>query len=795
MQRTQVRQLSRGAAIAAGFVSIVVLFGWLFRLTALKSLQPGLATMKPTTALLFMLCAAELLSVTGSQGTNTKSRRSLLPLIVIGMAALILFEWMSSISVGIDTLLFRSEVLKESIAYPGRMSPATAFAFLALGSGLIFHRLGCALYSQCFSLMPIAIGFFAFTCYLFDVAQLYQTFAFTTVAGHTAILMVLLGTAVLLLEPDRGIAEVLCSAEAGGWFARRIVPFTILLPLVAGWMRLQGQRFGWYGLEFGLALYCTALVTCLVTLLMVSARSLNELHRRKHHSDAHAAFLAALVNSSSDAIIGKRRDGAITSWNEGARQTFGYTADEMVGRTLSGILASDAQVLNEAAIEMARSGVSPAPLECEATNKDGRHIAVSLRISPVIDAAGCVTGISTIARDVTDQKRTEATLIQSQRMQALGTLAGGVAHDINNLLTAIVGNLQLSRIRLPRDHEIQPLLGNIDAACVRAAGIVRQILTFSRGQTPERLPTNIQSIFDEGLTLLTFAASRHIDICREFSSAKAQACVDPTQLMQVVMNLGMNAIHALGSDANGQIRVQTEVVHVTKATAVQSPTLSLPAGNYVHIRFSDNGCGIPPEVLTHIFEPFFTTKGPGEGTGLGLSVVHGIVHANGGQITVQSVPGEGTTFDLYFPETEPQPASEPIASVVKPVSGRSKRILYIDDEQELAAVVKALLETLGYEVTCCSEPSEAMALVRERSSDFDAIITDLAMPGISGLDIAREIRNISAQIPVAFMSGFIRPEDRDSAEKLGVKVVIQKPAPLPELARSVQSLVDAAETH
>lgn len=900
---------------------MLVLVGWGLDVPNLKSVVPGLATMKPFTALALLLASCSLYLL--SDPSTTPERRRIARLLALGTASMggaMLLEWVFGLSLGIDDLIFRSGVHGETIQYPGRMSAATATGCLCLGLALLTVKRSTGVVPQLFCGVAVILSFLGLVGYVLDVSALYSTTPFATMALHTATIICILSVLTLLLDRTTGISRVFFSMQAGGWFARKAIPFVILVPLAFGSARLWGERHGYYGTEFGVALYCTSLVFTLVAVVLFSANALNKLHQHKDEADSLGYFLSALVNSSNDAIIGKDLSGRITSWNKGAEQIFGYCADEMVGGTIDHLIADEGRAKNADALQQARKGCAVPSFACLVTRRDGCQIHVSLTISSVLDDHGAVRGISTIARDVTrqveteralrsaqlrlngiidsamdaiitieddqqvimfnkaaetmfqcsaetalgasldrfiperfrddhrqhvrnfgnsgeksrkmgsldsvwglrgstaefpleasisqvavdgarlytvilrdisDRKRVEEIVSQSQKMQALGNLAGGVAHDINNLLAAVMGNTQLATVRLPREHEVQKLLSQVDLACTRAAGIVRQILTFSRKSDSEMVPTRVPSVVEEGITLLRAAVPKSVAIHTSFSPDTPQILIDPVQLLQVAMNLGMNAVHAIGDRADGAISIETARVVVEGTNS----STALESGVYSRIRISDNGCGMNAETLKHIFDPFFTTKAPGEGTGLGMSVVHGIVHASGGRVFVTSQLGTGTAIDLYFPAIAAEPTTDRVFDLNFATANQQKRILYIDDEVELARVIKSLLEALGYDVTTCTDPHEALAILRRPGSAFDGVITDLAMPGVSGLDVVRLIREFNPSIPVAFISGLIRTEDRQRAEQMGVRVMIQKPAPLPELAKSVHDLMSVDIIH
>jgi nitrogen-specific signal transduction histidine kinase/CheY-like chemotaxis protein len=387
--------------------------------------------------------------------------------------------------------------------------------------------------------------------------------------------------------------------------------------------------------------------------------------------------------------------------------------------------------------------------------------------------------------DVTARKRLEETLLQSHKMEALGTLAGGVAHDFNNILMIIAANAQLAMSELPADHPLQQSLDTIEKASARAANLVRQILTFSRKESPGRKVIPLQPEVEEGVKLLRATLPARIEIRAEYALGVPFVSADPTQVHQILMNLGANAAHAMG-ESSGLIELRLEGVNIVPDPAQMVAGLS--EGPYTRLSFKDNGCGMGKDILSRIFEPFFTTKGVGQGTGLGLAVVHGIMKSHGGAVTAYSERGRGTIFHLYFPAAK-QPAGGADAGPKQPSEvplGHGERILYVDDEEALVTVIKQRLENLGYVVTACTDPREALELFHARPLEFDAVITDVSMPHLTGAELASMIGKVRPDLPVAMASGYFRPEDHEAAARLGIRELISKPYQLAELGRTLQ---------
>jgi PAS domain S-box-containing protein len=429
------------------------------------------------------------------------------------------------------------------------------------------------------------------------------------------------------------------------------------------------------------------------------------------------------------------------------------------------------------AVERAKQDRKPFVLEYRITRADdGAERWVSGTGRYMFDEEGNPVRLLGIVSDITEQKRLEQRVRQSQKLDALGTLAGGIAHDFNNILSILRGNLLLIEADLPADHPIAPAISEMSRATARARDLVRQILTFGRQQEQDRKLLSLADIVSEALKLLRSTIPATIEIRSHIARNLPTVLADPSQIHQVVMNLGINASQAIGRNP-GVITVELDDTHVD-ATAAHSPELR--DGHYVRLRIRDSGAGMTREVLERIFEPFFTTKPLGSGTGLGLAVVRGIVKSHDGAITVYSEPGKGTQFHLYFPVVEGTASRAPQAAQA-PKKGSGQHILYLDDEDALVFLARRLLERLGYRVSGFSSAAEALAAFEAAPERFDLVLSDLSMPGITGIDVARRVLAIRPDIPVLLASGYVRAEDVELARKLGVREVIWKPTTINEM--------------
>jgi PAS domain S-box-containing protein len=487
----------------------------------------------------------------------------------------------------------------------------------------------------------------------------------------------------------------------------------------------------------------------------------------------------------------------VAEWNPAAARIFGWSAPEAIGRHAFELMVPpEAQPLIERRLADLLAGEASARhFVGEGVRKDGRRVVCEWFNAPLRDAGGRVAGYLSMVHDVTERQqaeeeraRLEADLRQAQRIQSLGTLAGGIAHDFNNVLTAIVGNVEVAAAALPADHRAQRSLAHIAAASARAADLVKRILTFSRRQDTQRRPVRLQAIVEEALTLLRASLPAVIDLRTRFVPDAPEVLADPTQVHQVVMNLGTNAAHAMGRAA-GCLEVALDTVLVEAATPGRPPDLA--DGRYVVLSVSDTGCGMDAATQERIFEPFFTTKPAGEGTGLGLSVVHGIMKSHEGAIAVDSRPGAGTTFRLYFPAAA---AGAPPTAVAPPpaeVRGHGEHVVYVDDEEAVVYMAGRILERLGYRVSGFTDARQALDAFRMLPDAVDAVVTDLAMPGLSGLELAHEIRRLRPDVPVVLTSGYVRAEDVPMLRELPLTDFVLKPDTVTALGPTLHRLLTA----
>jgi two-component system cell cycle sensor histidine kinase/response regulator CckA len=494
--------------------------------------------------------------------------------------------------------------------------------------------------------------------------------------------------------------------------------------------------------------------------------------------DSENLFSAAFRALPYSVAISDLETGRYLDVNAGFEKASGYTRDQVIGRTSVELnLWVDLEDRERFRKQMLELGKVRA-FEIHFRSKSGQ-IVIALCNCDLIELGGRRCILNTF-EDVTAHRQAEREyaeledrLRQAQKLEALGTLAGGIAHDFNNLLAAATNYAELARLDAGDAELVRENLDEVAVAHRRARDLVSRILTFSRRQSQERTPTSLPSVVEEVMRFLRSSLSKSIRVELALESSTPPILANATQIHQVVMNLCTNAAHAMGS-GGGTLGVRVEPVHDEEGSGVRRARLVV----------EDTGAGMSEETLSRLYEPFFTTKQPGEGTGLGLSVVHGIVRDHGATISVHSELGRGTRFVIEFPALVGAAARAP-SSIPPLPRGSGEHILVVDDEGSIARSSKIGLERLGFRVTSVSTSAEALELVTTSPRDFDAVLTDLSMPAMNGLELSQALLLRNPSLPIVLVSGHVAGNTRESARALGIREVLQKPASLVGLATTL----------
>lgn len=526
-----------------------------------------------------------------------------------------------------------------------------------------------------------------------------------------------------------------------------------------------------------------------------------EIMRQEGENELRRAVsvLSATIESTTDGILVVDDDRSITRFNQRFVELWQIPEELLVTRNDKELIECFLKQLVDPASFLSRVDGLFANPTAESSDelkfKDGR---IFERYSRPQVVEGVTVGRVWSFRDITARRQTEqaqrqaeSQLQQAQKLESIGTLAGGIAHDFNNILTGMINYVTLALHECPPNlSKVRDYLSPVVSGGNRAKELVRQILLFSRSEKTVRQPLLCQNVVKEALSLLRSTIPAAVEIRTEIDSQAPCVLADGTQLHQVVTNLGINAAQAIG-DAGGMIKIRLQQTRVDQAMIAELPDLK--PGHHIRIEVSDNGPGMAPEVLSRIFEPFFTTKKVGEGTGLGLSVARGVIQDHQGAIRVRSEVNQGTTFELFLPEhVSPSAPTRTMPNRIP--RGNGEHILLVDDEPAVAKSFELLLRRIGYRVTLAAAPAQALAILAGDPKDFDVLVTDYQMPGMTGIDLAQRIRVSRPDIPVFLTSGFTGKMTRDTMKSKGITEFLSKPFEIAELATKLADVLNSSKS-
>jgi len=522
---------------------------------------------------------------------------------------------------------------------------------------------------------------------------------------------------------------------------------------------------------------------------------LDELEEDRRKGENERQILATAIEQSTDGITITDNAGIILYINPAFGRITGYAPDEATGRHIS-FISRDRDTIS--AFDTLWRSVTldrAATQQMTCHQKDGTPYLAQTTISQIISSDGRNRNYVTVQRDITHEVQLEAQLNQIHKMEAIGTLAGGIAHDFNNILFPIIGYTEMSLDEAPPESQLAQNLNEILQAANRAKQLVKQILTFSKQDNSTRKPIDLVPVIKEAASLLRASIPATVDIQQVYQKGVGRALADPTQIHQVIVNLGSNAFHAMREKGG------TMTITLAQITVTESPdesigsSLNLPTGDYLKLSVSDTGHGMPPEVSARIFDPFFTTKEMATNTGMGLSMIHGIVTGHDGRIMVASDLGQGTTFDIYLPEIKIPQHPEEIPAEERVISAQTGRghILIVDDEIQSYKIIQKIVSGLGYDTTCFQNSRKALAYFDECHKSVDLVITDLVMPVMTGDVMAMEMMKIKPEIPVIICTG--HREMLNNIDTAKFREILIKPVSRNNLAqaawRALTSTMDA----
>ncbi|MCG8618094.1 MAG: PAS domain S-box protein [Desulfobacterales bacterium] len=530
-----------------------------------------------------------------------------------------------------------------------------------------------------------------------------------------------------------------------------------------------------------------------LTYVNIYGMDISDQHRTRQLLKKSEEKYRDLVEGTADLITSVNASGKFTFTNQISEQILGISPEEAKGRFAFDFIHPDDR---DATQEWFRECISRRLPESSFENrqvntKTGEEFFMLWTCNFHYCTDGSFKSVNSVARDITDRKRleaekeaAEASLRQASKMEAVGTIAGGIAHDFNNVLGIIIGNTELALEDLPEWMISRENLHEIKTAALRASEVVRQLLSFSRKADQVKKVIHLQPVITESMSLLRSSIPTSVDFDVHMDPDAGPVKADPTQIHQVIINLSTNASHAMEKNG-GTLAIRLSQVHLNQGDTTRFD--SIPPGNYAMLSISDSGHGIDGVTLTKIFDPYFTTKEVGKGTGMGLSVVMGIVRSHNGAITVDSRPGSGTTVTIVFPSVEDQPIPEDATEQAAPTG--TGRILLVDDEPAILTLTKNQLSSIGYEVETQENPLEALEAIRSEPARFDLLITDMTMPHMTGDQLIHDVRRINPDLPVLLCTGYSEKIDLERARELGMDGYLEKPIVKTELARQIKTIM------
>jgi signal transduction histidine kinase len=852
------KTISRASSIIVILIGVIALIGWMFDITALKSVVSGLPNMMPNTAIAFILSGVSLLllqepamSLRGedeaiSEQNKKKLIAQICAIIALIIGILTLSEYIFRINLGIDQLVIKDTMTAEK-PYPGRMAPHTALNFIFVGISLLLidskFRKFCP--SQLFSMLVFVISILSLMGQSYGIKSLYSISRFTGMALPTSIGFLIISSGILFSRPEYGIMAVVSSNSIGGFIARRLLPISIILPFLSGYLRLEGQRIGLYDTEFGIAILVISNILIFVPIIWWYAERLDRIDTERiktneslQNANKENELLKTIaieitkakdMNSAIHVVL--REVCKSTGWVYGESwipnkdkkvleagisfviDTGHYKFAEHSKRfSFKGGIGLPGRVWSSKKPEWIRdvSVNGHLFLRTEAAMESGLRAALGVPIIAENDVIAVlifympeasledesqIKLISAISSQLgsiiqskkaeEDKNRLESQIRHMQKIETIGQLTGGIAHDFNNLLTAIILSGNILKRKVENTPELMLFVQQILSTSERAANLTKSLLTFSRKQVIDKKAVSLNSIVQNTEKLLGRIIGEDIELRINLSERDVVLMADSGQIEQVLLNLATNARDAMPN--GGALTIDINSVDIDESFTRTHAFIK--TGLHAILTVSDSGTGMDNATMERIFEPFFTTKGAGKGTGLGLSIVYGIIKAHDGYINVYSEAGKGTTFKIYLPivQSEIEVAKE---QELIPPKGGTETILLVEDEVKVRNLTKNLLEGYGYKIIEAVDGEDALTIFNANKDKIQLLITDVVMPKRNGKDVYNEIRKIRPDMKALFVSGY----NEEVIHKKGILEeglnFISKPFAPTEFLRKVREVLD-----
>lgn len=765
------KRISQILSLVVTGIGLCGLAGWMFGIDAFKRIHPDWVTMKANTALGLILAGTAVTLLREENGSALKRRIAHgFAMVIVAIGALTFCEILSGWDFGIDEALFSESPMEAGRSFPGRMGPTSALIFMLLGAAILLldvrTRRGVWPAQFC-AAAAAASTFLIFLGYFYNVELPPELAPYASIALHTVIAFLLLCSALLLARPGRGFVAVFLLDDAGGIVARRMLPTALLAPTLLGWLFVLAREANLYGNGVGIAALAASVTVIFTVLVWWVARALAFADAQRRAVETARAQLAAIVDSSEDAIMSKNLDDIVTSWNAGAERLFGFSASEMIGQTIAHIIPPDRQEEELGILRRLRAGKHVDHFDTMRTTKDGRLIAVSVTISPMSDGAGTIIGASKIARDITKRKQIEADLLAARDAaesanRAKDEFLAALSHELRTPLTPVLmlaGEMEQSAdLPEPVRRDFAMIRKNVELE----ARIIDDLLDLTRithGKLALRFETvDVRPLIEHALAILRSDTEvKRITIALDLA-ASHEVSGDGVRLQQVFWNVLKNAIKF--TPPGGRITIR-----------------SWNEGGRLRVATTDTGLGITAEEMPRIFTAFMQGREAAAarfgGLGLGLSITALLVQEHGGKIWAESAGrDQGATFHLELPlaaAASPKARAMPAAAAAV---GKGLRILLVEDHEDTRAVLQRLMTRWGHEMTgvaSLAQTREALA-----TGTFDLLLSDIGLPDGTGYDVVAVLREKSA-IPAVAMSGFGMEADRARALAAGFAEHIVKP--------------------